>query len=75
MLAMTCGIDGRLARQKNLLSAHGRFLLSEEEARDIIDGIVATVQNEWDASLRRAGANEKDCRVIAPAFIYEGFFK
>jgi serine/threonine-protein kinase HipA len=63
-----------LARQDNLLTAHGRFLLSKEEAHGIVDRIVAIVRNEWDSSLRRAGASAKDCQAIAQAFIYEGFF-
>ncbi len=74
LLAMSCGTYGRLACQENLLSAHGRFLLSKEEAQNIINSIVETVKREWDSSLRRAGASEKDCNAIARAFIYEGFF-
>lgn len=73
-LAMTCGTHGRLARRDNLLTAAGRFLLSEEEARKIIDAIVETVKSEWNTILTRAGASKKDCAAIASAFIYEGFF-
>ena len=73
-LAMICGTEERLARRGNLLSAHGRFLLSTDEAEAIVDGIVDTVRREWDATLRRAGVSEKDCEAIAPAFVYEGFF-
>ena len=74
LLAMDCGTQGRLARRDNLLTAHGRFLLSKEHATSIVDGIVDTVTSQWDTSLRRAGASEKDCAAIAQAYIYEGFF-
>lgn len=73
-LAMACGTHGRIARKQNLLSAAGRFLLSNEEAEALIDKMVHTVQNEWDASLRRAGANERDCAAISSALLYDGFF-
>lgn len=74
LLAMTCGTEGRMARRDNLITGHGRFLLSKEDATTIVDQIIATVRSEWDSSLRRAGASEKDCAAIASAFIYEGFF-
>jgi len=73
-LAMACGAQGRIARRENLLTAHGRFLLSKVDAEAIVDGMVETVRSEWDASLRRAGASAKDCEAIASAFLYEGFF-
>jgi len=74
LLAMACGTEGRMARRDNLITGHGRFLLSKEDATTIVDQIIATVRSEWDSSLRRAGASEKDCVAIASAFIYEGFF-
>jgi serine/threonine-protein kinase HipA len=74
LLAMSCGTQGRLARKENLVSAYGRFLLSEGEALSIVDAIVEIVRREWDVCLRRAGASQKDCDAIASAFIYEGFF-
>lgn len=74
LLAMACGMHGRLARRENLLTGHRRFLLSKEEAENIVDSIVETVKSEWDSSLRRAGASQKDCTAIASAFLYEGFF-
>ncbi|MDR3490428.1 MAG: HipA domain-containing protein [Gammaproteobacteria bacterium] len=73
-LAMTCGTYGRLARKENLLTCHGRFLLSREDAEFIIDNIVETVRHEWVSCLRRAGVCEKDCITISRAFIYDGFF-
>lgn len=74
LLAMICGTYGRIARRKNLLTAPGRFLLSKEEAEKIVDDMVNVVRNDWDATLRRAGASGKDCMSIASALIYEGFF-
>ncbi|MEE9597597.1 MAG: HipA domain-containing protein, partial [Acidiferrobacterales bacterium] len=43
-LAMVCGKQGRYANRENLLSAHGRFLLSGEEATKIVDTLVDTVR-------------------------------
>ena len=73
-LTMACGIHGRMANQFNLLSGHGRFLLKKDEAQSIINHIIDTVRAQWDASLRRAGVSNKDCKAIASAFIYDGFF-
>jgi serine/threonine-protein kinase HipA len=73
-LAMSCGTYGRLANRENLLTAHERFLLTREEAENIVDNIVQIIKNEWANYLRRAGASEKDCSTIASAFLYEGFF-
>jgi serine/threonine-protein kinase HipA len=73
-LAMTCGQFGRYASRKNLLSEHGRFLLSKTEAETLLDGIVAKVRSQWRPTMRRAGVNEVDCEAIAGAFLYDGFF-
>jgi serine/threonine-protein kinase HipA len=74
LLAMVCGTHGRIARRDNLLTATGRFLLSQHEAAKIIDDMVNIVRAEWDASLRRAGVNERDCGSVASARLYDGFF-
>jgi serine/threonine-protein kinase HipA len=73
-LAMVCGSAGRYANHKNLLSRHGRFLLSKEEATAILDRLVKTVREAWRPTMQRAGVSEKDCEQIASAFLYEGFF-
>jgi serine/threonine-protein kinase HipA len=73
-LAMTCGKFGRHANRQNLLSEHGRFLLSKEEAEALLDGIVETVRLQWQPTMRRAGVCEVDCEKIAGAFLYDGFF-
>lgn len=74
LLAMECGALGRVANQKNLLTACNRFLLTEEQARRIIGEMVQTIRVEWDACLRRAGASEADCKVVSSARLYDGFF-
>ena len=73
-LAMVCGSAGRYANRKNLLSQHGRFLLSEEDATAFLGRIVDTVRNAWRPTMLRAGVSEADCEMIATAFLYEGFF-
>jgi serine/threonine-protein kinase HipA len=73
-LAMACGNVGRYANRNNLLSQHGRFLLSREEATAILDQITDTVKSTWRAYMRRAGVSETDCEAIASAFLYAGFF-
>jgi serine/threonine-protein kinase HipA len=73
-LAMACGSVGRYANRKNLLSQHGRFLLSEEDATAFLDHIVETVRNAWRPTMRRAGVSDADCEAISTAFLYEGFF-
>jgi serine/threonine-protein kinase HipA len=73
-LAMTCGQFDRYANRKNLLSEHGRFLLSKTQATVLLDGIVETVRSRWRPTMRRAGVSEADCEAIAGAFLYDGFF-
>ena len=73
-LAMACGRFGRYANRTNLLSGAGRFLLGREEAEAIFGRIVHTVRDRWRAEMRRAGASGRDCREIAPAFLYDGLF-
>jgi serine/threonine-protein kinase HipA len=73
-LAMVCGSAGRYANRENLMSQHGRFLLSKEEATVILDNIVETVRNTWRSVMQQAGVSEADCQAIASTFLYEGFF-
>jgi serine/threonine-protein kinase HipA len=74
LLAMACGTYGRIARRDNLMTATGRFLLSQDEAAKVIDGMIDIVRAEWDTALRRAGVSERDCGSVAGARLYEGFF-
>lgn len=74
LLAMECGALGRVANRNNLLTACNRFLLTEEQARLIIGEMVQTIRAEWETCLRRAGASEADCKSVAGARLYDGFF-
>lgn len=74
LLALECGLQGRMADKTNLLSGHGRFLLSGEEAEHIFDAVIATVRGGWQPAMRRAGVTDQDCERIARAFLYEGLF-
>lgn len=73
-LALACGPQGRYANRSNIVAAHGRFLLTEDEATGIFDRITDTVANSWHSTMRRAGVSETDCQAICSAFIYEGLF-
>jgi serine/threonine-protein kinase HipA len=73
-LAMACGDKGRYANRKNLLSQHGRFLLSEEDAVTILNKIIETVRNSWQQVMKEAGISKMDCKIIESAFLYKGFF-
>lgn len=73
-LAMECGFEGRIANKANLMTGCGRFLLSDDDARHILDSIINTVHDEWRPSMRRAGVSERDCERIARAFLYDGLF-
>lgn len=73
-LIMTCGRYGTYANKTNLLSAHGRFLLTREEAEAIFTRITTTIRETWRPTMRRAGVSEADCEAIKSAFLYDGLF-
>lgn len=73
-LAMDCGIYGQIANKGNLLSGHGRFLLTAPEAEQIFNNITQTVKAEWRAAMRRAGVNDADCERNARSFLYDGLY-
>ena len=73
-LALDCGLSGRGANKANLLSGHGRFMLSREEATQLFAGIVEIVRTEWQPALRRAGVGAPECERLSRAFLYEGLF-
>ena len=73
-LAMACGRFGRYANKTNLLSGHGRFLLGQAAAAALFNCIASTVREGWHTEMRRAGASERDCEAIEPAFLYDGLF-
>jgi serine/threonine-protein kinase HipA len=72
-LALVCGDYGRYANAENLLSQCARFLLKEDEAKQIMDVMEKTVKAHWYDIARREGVSEKDCEKINGAFAYPGF--
>ena len=72
-LAMECGSLGRYANIRNLLSQSSRFLLTESDARNIIESMELQVVKSWYAVSRKCGVSEADCQAIAPSFGYPGF--
>lgn len=72
-LALTVGSYGRTASIDNLLSQAGRFGLSAQEARQVIDGMVAVIR-QWRESFFACGVTAKDIEHIAPAILPECFF-
>jgi serine/threonine-protein kinase HipA len=71
-LALTVGDFGRYANANNLLSQCARFLLTRDEAAQIIDTMESQVRARWYAAARGVGVSEPDCAKIARAFAYEG---
>ncbi len=72
-LAMTCGTFNRYANRANLLSQHGQFKLSLEQATAIVNQLQQVVTARWHAVLRQQGATPADCDALAGAFNYPGF--
>ncbi len=72
-LALICGDYGRIATAQNMLSQAGRFLLTPEEAQNIVKTMIDTVRSSWHKTLRSVGINEQDCAVLSGAFVYPGF--
>lgn len=72
-LAMTCGTFNRYANRANLLSQHGQFKLSLENATAIVDQLQQVVAARWHATLRQHGTTAADCDKLAGAFNYPGF--
>jgi serine/threonine-protein kinase HipA len=72
-LAMICGDQGRVANANNLLSQTARFLLSDDEAKSIVDAMKERVKGTWYETARSVGVSDKDCERIAGAFAYPGF--
>jgi serine/threonine-protein kinase HipA len=72
-LALTVGRFNRYANRENLLSECERFRLDKTQAGALIDQMKQTVVNRWHAILRSHGVTEKDCTLLARAFVYPGF--
>jgi len=73
-LAMICGRYGRYANRTNLLSEHGRFLLTKKQAVTVLNRVMDTVRSEWRIELRRTGVSDGDCTRIESAFLYADLF-
>ena len=72
-LALVCGHHGRVACRENLLSAAPRFGLNTEEAKAVIDRTAGVILNRWRSEVFAYGGSERDCELIAPAFLHAGF--
>ncbi|MDO9315217.1 MAG: hypothetical protein Q7T97_11790 [Burkholderiaceae bacterium] len=63
----------RYANRTNLLSQHGQFKLSQDQAAAIVDHVQQVIVARWWAVLRQQGATAADCEQVAGAFNYPGF--
>ncbi|OJX15255.1 MAG: hypothetical protein BGO82_11265 [Devosia sp. 67-54] len=54
-----------------MLSQCARFLLSTEEAADLIAQLKEAVRSTWYAAARGEGITERHCELIAGAFVHE----
>ena len=72
-LALIVGRFNRYANRENLLSDCERFRLAKPDAATLIDRMKQTVESRWHAVLRSRGVTEKDCTLLARAFVYPGF--
>jgi serine/threonine-protein kinase HipA len=72
-LAMAIGDLGRYAHAENLLSQARRFLLSQEDATNIVNQMEKQVRDRWYPVAKAAGVSEVDCAKISGAFSYQGF--
>jgi serine/threonine-protein kinase HipA len=72
-LALTVGRFNRYANRENILSECERFRLDKTQAAALIDQMKQTVGSRWHAVLRSHGVTEKDCTLLARAFVYPGF--
>lgn len=72
-LALAVGDHGRTASIFNLVSQCARFGLSREEARKLIDAVVAVV-GTWREVFEAGGVAARDIEYIAPAILPQCFF-
>jgi serine/threonine-protein kinase HipA len=72
-LALTAGRFNRYANRENLLSECERFRLDKLQGAAIIDQMKQVIETRWHAVLRSHGVTERDCAVLARAFVYPGF--
>ncbi len=74
-LAMSCGDAGRYANAQNILSQSGRFLLTKDQAQNIIQEMEEIVRQNWYSIMRSVNVSERDCELLSGAFIYPGFYQ
>lgn len=72
-LALVCGVEGRLATARNLMSECNRFSLDEKEAQSIVDKMTKQVRSTWHSVVRSCGVSVRDAETIKSAFAYPGF--
>ncbi|HEV2364899.1 MAG TPA: HipA domain-containing protein [Caulobacteraceae bacterium] len=72
-LAMAIGAQGRLASAENLTSESARFLLPKAAAEAVVAAMEACVHGRWYEVARAAGVSDRDCGLIAGAFVHPGF--
>jgi serine/threonine-protein kinase HipA len=73
-LAMICGEHGRAASRDNILSASHRFMIGKEEAAEIVEQMSDRIGKSWHRVFSECGVSEADMEMLAPAFLYPGFF-
>ena len=72
-LAMVCGDLGRFACAANLESQAPRFLLSRDQASQLIETMESQVRATWYEVARSCAVSDADCAQISGAFVYPGF--
>lgn len=74
-LAMSCGDAGRYANAQNIFSQSGRFLLTKDQAQNIIQEMEEIVRQNWYSIMRSVSVSERDCELLSGAFVYPGFYQ
>jgi hypothetical protein len=73
LLSLNPGELGAMAARENLLSGVDSFLLSVDEANQIIDEIQETIEGNWRRLCRDFGVSDEDAARIAACFEHGGF--
>lgn len=68
--SINVGAQGRTASLKNAVSEAGRFGLTDDKAKAVIEEVYTTV-SEWQAIYADVGVSENDIEVLKPAFLAE----
>jgi serine/threonine-protein kinase HipA len=62
--AMLISGNNNLSQLKTCLEAAHHFLLSEEDAREIFNALIAVIEQNWDAVCEEAGLSEVDKKLL-----------